>query len=382
MLVVLAWAFGELKAAGMAVDTVPESSLVFVEGEDAYGRVISRGVGVILKNAFVAVNYHLMAGMSEIKVYQRGNAETYKADGYLSVDEGKDLLILSVPGLVGVPVGVEGLVFPEKGKSVVLVSSPGNRKLQTAVGTVSGSKDIDGVMLPEIVSAGDIDFTNGPIFANGALVGFCVAGYPDGRFFSYAVSAWDLRRLLTRSFIIKSFNSLKDTVPIVDKGGKFQEKLMEGLTSVLWLSIEDAERQTAKKPKMIVIDVTTNWAGWGKLMQRHYSSKRIIRYLNENYYAVQLDAESSDTITFNRLLYNRNPGSPYHTLAYSLLEGQMDFPSTVFLDDKLNVIMVVPGYMDAQKLEVVLHYFGDKAYLNTRTSFQEYERKYLEKRDQ
>ena len=60
----------------------------------------------------------------------------------------------------------------------------------------------------------------------------------------------------------------------------------------------------------------------------------------------------------------------------------MDFPSTVFLDDKLNVIMVVPGYMDAQKLEVVLHYFGDKAYLNTRTSFQEYERKYLEKRDQ
>ena len=57
----------------------------------------------------------------------------------------------------------------------------------------------------------------------------------------------------------------------------------------------------------------------------------------------------------------------------------MLFRSTVILDEELNELLVIPGYMDAKKMEVVLHYFFEKAYLNVALSFQQYESKYWEK---
>jgi thioredoxin-related protein len=183
--------------------------------------------------------------------------------------------------------------------------------------------------------------------------------------------------LLTRSFIIKSFNSLRDAKPL--SASFFQAELMEGLTAVLWMSITDAERMSKKLRKMIVIDLSTRWTGWGQMHKRNFNSKRIIRYMNEAFYAVKMDAETADTIVFNQLQYTRRPGSPYHTLAESLLEGQMEFPSIVFMDERLNVLMVVPGSMDARRLEVALHYFGEKAYLNPKVSYQQFTKDYLER---
>jgi thioredoxin-related protein len=361
-------------ALAAALDPYPEASIVFVEGEDSLGKVLSNAAGVILKNGYVAVNYHMVAGMRRIKVYRQGDPVTYFADGYLSADEDKDLIILSVPSLEGPACPVDGLVFPEKGQKLVLAMSPSNRKLIVTEGTVSGAKDIAGISLPQISSSGDQDLTNGLVFHQGNLVGFMVAGYLDNKFYSYAVSAYDLRRLLTRSFIIKSFNSLRDSKPL--RNSFYQEELMQGLTAVLWMSISDAERLMAKRPKMILIDISTRWTGWGQMHKRNYTSKRIIRYMNEAFYAVQMDAETADTINFNRLRYTRSPGSPFHTLAESLLEGQMVFPSTVFMDENLNVLMVVPGSMDESRLEVALHYFGEKAYREPRMSYQQFVKSY------
>ena len=107
-----------------------------------------------------------------------------------------------------------------------------------------------------------------------------------------------------------------------------------------------------------------------------YTSKKIIRYLNENYYAVRFNAESGESVDFNKLAYQGAKDGRYHSLAYSLLEGNMDFPSTVFLDEELSVLMVIPGYMDTRKMEVVLHYFKEKIYLDEGKSFQEYERNF------
>ena len=356
-----------------ALDPYPEASIVFVEGEDSTGKVLGRAAGVILKNGYVGVNYHMVAGMRSIKVYRQGDPVSYPADGYLSADEDKDLIILSVPNLQGEACQVDGLTFPELGQKVVLAMSPANRKLYVTEGTVNGSKDISGVTLPQIGSAGDQDLTNGLVFHHGTLVGLLVAGYMDNKYYSYAVSAYDLRWLLTRSFIIKSFNSLRDSKPL--RNSFYQDELMEGLTAVLWTSIENAARLVEKKEKMIIIDISTRWTGWGQKHKRNFNSKRIIRYMNEAFYAVQMDAETADTIVFRNLQYTRSPGSPFHTLAESLLEGQMVFPSIVFMDEDLNVLMIVPGSMEERNLEVALHYFGEKAYKGNK-SYQQFVNEY------
>jgi thioredoxin-related protein len=376
-LFLLCWVFPDLvHASALLGDTIPASSLVFVEGEDPQGRVLNRCMGVIVKDGFVALNYHVVAGMSKVKAYRHGDPNTYVSDGYLTVDETKDLIVVSLPGIKGPPARIEGLVFPEKGKKTTLISNSGNRKYKSIEATVSGSKDLGGVALPELVSAGGDDWTNGPVFFQGGVAGFITAGYSDGKHYAYAIPGSELRRLLNRSFIIKDYASLRDNKPLT--GSSYQKILMESLSSVIWMSVEEAEQRTQRKPRMIVMTVTTKWAGWGKLQERNFKSKRIIRYLNENYYTVKLDAESSDTILFNRVNYTRGDGMPYHMLAYSLLEGQMDFPSTVFLDEKMTVLMVIPGPMDEERFDVVLHYFAEKAYNNTKLSFRDYEIRYLE----
>jgi thioredoxin-related protein len=359
-------------------DSLPMSSLVLVEAYDHEGHNISQGIGVILKKGFVALNYHYVAGAEDVVVYKPGQRDRYPTNGYLSVDEEQDLIIISVPALEGSPAVLGGMEFPAEGSSLNIAMLNEEEGIQAAPALVKGFKEIMDRKMPQLVSKDIDECTGGPIFHSGKLTGFVVAGYRDeSRYFAYAVSANDLRRLLSRSFIIKSYNSVRDDHPI--GAGRFQANLMESLSSVLWTTLPEAERMARKRKRMIIIDVSTKWTGWSNLMDKNtYSRKRIIRYLNENFYAVRLDAESNDTITFNNVAYVRNFGSTYHALAYSLLEGQMSFPSTVILDEDINEIFVIPGYMDANKMEVMLHFFSEKAY-EKNIGFSQFEQSYWQR---
>ncbi|MEM6268943.1 MAG: trypsin-like peptidase domain-containing protein [Bacteroidota bacterium] len=368
------WAWCEVSS-----DSIPMGSVVFLEGRDADGDVLSRGIGVIVRKNFIATNYHYVAGMAEVAVFKRGESREYISDGYLSVEEDRDVIILSVPGVNGQIATLSPGPFPGDGAEVRMLTQPSPQRSKVATGVVSGRKEIREMDLPEVITREVEDFTGGPVFYQGKVAGFCTAGYLDDRYYAYIMPASEARRLMNRSFIIKAFNSLKDLKPL--KQSDFQDNLMENLNSVLWLDVEDAERLARKKEKMVVLHVYAKWAGWAKLMDKNtYASKRIIRYINENFYAVRFNAESNDTIVFNNLAYYRNIGSPYHTLAYSLLEGNMEFPSTVFLDEEINLLLVIPGYMDADKMDVVLHYFSEKAYLNEQLSFLDFEQKYRRRR--
>ncbi len=364
---------------GGAMDSIPRASLVFVEGFDAKGQSISVSVGVIVKKGFVALNYHYLVGATEVKCYKPGETQAHVSNGFLSVEEAQDLIVISVPTLEGNIANLSPLNFPGNGAIVQLTGNADQHRLLFGHAMISGTKDILGKTMPQMISTQMEDCTGGPIFQGATVVGFAVAGYlDDHRYYAYGIPAYELRRLLNRSFIIKTFSATSEMSPT--PFAPFQANLMESLEAVLWQNFADAERVVTKRKKMVLIDVSTKWAGWSNLMEKNtYSKKGIIRYLNENFYAMRLDAESNDTIVFNRLAYHRNSGSPYHTLAYSLLEGNMQFPSTVILDEELNELLVIPGYMDAKKMEVVLHYFFEKAYLNVALSFQQYEYKYWEK---
>lgn len=363
---------------GNGLDSIPRESIVIVESFDAAGKSLSSAVGVIVKKGFVATNYHYLVGASEVVCYKLGESTKYVSDGFLTVEEAQDMIVLSVPTMVGNSVDLGGYEFPKSGTTVQLTAAPEHRTVQFANAVVSGTKEILGRNLPQMISPQMMECTGGPIFQGKKVVGFAVAGYRDDKYYAYGIPSYELRRLLNRSFIIKTYSSVSDLAPTPFT--PFQARLMESLEAVLWQSIPDAERLAARKQKMILIDVSTKWAGWSGLMEKNtYSKKSIIRYLNENFYAVRLDAETYDTIVFNHLSWYRNYGSPYHTLAYTLLEGNMQFPSTVILDEEINELLVIPGYMDAKKLEVVLHYFFEKAYLDTNISFQQFESRYWQR---
>ena len=53
------------------------------------------------------------------------------------------------------------------------------------------------------------------------------------------------------------------------------------------------------------------------------------------------------------------------------MSGSNGYPTVTFVDEKLNVLSVVPGYLDAKPMLNLLKYFGDGIYLDTNwTNYQ------------
>ena len=136
---------------------------------------------------------------------------------------------------------------------------------------------------------------------------------------------------------------------------------------IQWMSFEDAVERCAKEPKMVFIDVYTDWCGWCKRMdQSTFANPVIAKYMNEHFYAVKFDAERQDTLFFQGKQFvgvmrpDGRKGS--HQLAHALLKGKMSYPSYVIMNEEMKIIQVIGGYQDAKNFEPMIHYFGDEAY--------------------
>jgi thioredoxin-related protein len=128
---------------------------------------------------------------------------------------------------------------------------------------------------------------------------------------------------------------------------------------IKWISLETLEEQYAKSPRPILIDVYTNWCGWCKEMDRiTYCNKKLVKYVNEHYYALRLDAESKDSLVFNNRRYGFNKLYKSNELAIRLLSGRMEFPTTVFLPAIEAEPAALSGYLTAKEMEPPLKYFA------------------------
>lgn len=142
-----------------------------------------------------------------------------------------------------------------------------------------------------------------------------------------------------------------------------------------WMTFQEAVKLNETAPKKIFIDVYTDWCGWCKRMdQTTFQNKEVVEYMNENYYAVKLDAEMNDTIVFAGYTFinegGKNGRKGSHQLAIALLQGKMSFPSYVFMDEKNQLLTVAPGYMESKDFMPILKYFGTNAYKNQ--TFKDY----------
>ena len=137
-------------------------------------------------------------------------------------------------------------------------------------------------------------------------------------------------------------------------------------SGVRWYTIQEAEKLVKQSPRPIFVDTYTDWCGWCKKMDKETFTNAVIAdLLNSKFYPVKFDAEGSESVTFlGQTFVNDGKAGKAHQLAVALLQGQLSYPTVVFLtqqNDKFGV-SPVPGFKEPKEMEVLLSFFADNSY--------------------
>jgi len=144
-----------------------------------------------------------------------------------------------------------------------------------------------------------------------------------------------------------------------------------GLTSVSaqekvkWYSIEEAIQLSRKEPRVLVIDVYTDWCGWCKRMDATtFSDPAIIEMMNTHFYPVKMDAEGKEDVVIDDRTFKfvENGRRGYNEIAAVVTKGRLSYPTISYVDHQGQVLEASPGYKTAEQFQVHLAYYSAEAY--------------------
>lgn len=128
-------------------------------------------------------------------------------------------------------------------------------------------------------------------------------------------------------------------------------------------SLKEASELCVKNNKPIFIYLHTDWCQSCKVEKGIvFKNSVIANLLNDNFYLVDFNAASQDTVyLFGQELTGNGIGNP-HKLTRAILQQSFKFPAFVFVNSKRQKINEVHGFLTAFQLERILNYLKDKKY--------------------
>lgn len=134
---------------------------------------------------------------------------------------------------------------------------------------------------------------------------------------------------------------------------------LQAQDQIQWMKFEEAIAANAKNPKMILVDVYTDWCGWCKKMDKDtFTDPQVIAHFQKNFYAVKLNAEDTKR--------------SFQFMGKTFTEAQMaasmrvnSYPNFVVIEPGLQNIAQLPGYREPAAFLAGLTDLIDKAFKKT-----------------
>ncbi len=130
-----------------------------------------------------------------------------------------------------------------------------------------------------------------------------------------------------------------------------------------WKSFDEGASLAVQQKKKMLVDIYTDWCGWCKKMDKEvYPDAKVKSVLESKFVVVKLNAESDNKIRYQ--------GSSMSQREFARTVGVTGYPATLFFDENLKPITLLPGYVKADNFAQIVAYIGENHYKNK--SYQDY----------
>lgn len=164
--------------------------------EDDFKQPLALGSGFIVENGKVITNLHVIEDAKYGYVTVSGLSTKHKIEGYLAVDKANDLVLLSVPTLVGASIEINGN-SPEIGEKIYVIGNPKGLAGTISEGIISGIRTYDNEELIQITAPISPGSSGGPVIDNnGQLIGVSVGTLDAGQNLNFAIPTKYVSKLL------------------------------------------------------------------------------------------------------------------------------------------------------------------------------------------
>lgn len=121
--------------------------------------------------------------------------------------------------------------------------------------------------------------------------------------------------------------------------------------SINWISLSEAQERAVKDNKKVMIFAEAEWCGYCKKMYEEvFPEKSVQDSLHKYFHPVRIDIESNSKTTFNGKVFTEQELSRYFRATNT--------PTTIFVNEKGDVIGAQPGYLPPEIFDKLMAFVG------------------------
>jgi thioredoxin-related protein len=133
--------------------------------------------------------------------------------------------------------------------------------------------------------------------------------------------------------------------------------------AVNWLPLTEALKLNKANPKGIFLTFFTKSSAASSVMLANaFSHSKVADYLDGNFYCVRLDAQTTDTLIWDKEYSNKHEAGNYNELATTMLKGKMQFPAIFYFDINNRLILNESSYLTPEALYLLSNYVVSESY--------------------